>query len=379
MKVVLFCHSLVSDWNHGNAHFLRGVVAELLERGHEVRVFEPADGWSRRQPPRRAGAGAGRGVPRAFPQLSSTLYELGDAGSRRGPGRGRPRARPRVERPRAGAPHRCAPAARRLPAALSRHPPPRGHRAARRWRGSICAHYDGVLAFGERDPRPLPRARWARRAWTWHEAADTRIFHPRPDAPPEAIWSGSATGATASAPRSCASSCSNRRGGCGCGARSRRALSAARAAADPPPACATAAGWPTTGAPDVFARHRLTVHVPRRPYVAGAARHPDDPGVRSAGLRHPADLRSVGGRRRALHARRGLPRRPRRRGDGDASAALLSDRELADALRRHGLATIRARHTCAHRVDELLAIDAELRPTRRGKPVTATSPVTRSR
>src|SRR5579871_4180231 len=49
LRVVLFCHSLLSDWNHGNAHFLRGVVSELLGRGHAVIVFEPADGWSRRQ------------------------------------------------------------------------------------------------------------------------------------------------------------------------------------------------------------------------------------------------------------------------------------------------------------------------------------------
>ena len=28
-KVVLFCHSLRSDWNHGNAHFLRGIATEL--------------------------------------------------------------------------------------------------------------------------------------------------------------------------------------------------------------------------------------------------------------------------------------------------------------------------------------------------------------
>ena len=35
MRIVLFVHSLVSDWNHGNAHFLRGVVRELLARGHE--------------------------------------------------------------------------------------------------------------------------------------------------------------------------------------------------------------------------------------------------------------------------------------------------------------------------------------------------------
>ena len=47
MRVVLFVHSLVSDWNHGNAHFLRGVVAELDARGHDVRVLEPHDGWSR--------------------------------------------------------------------------------------------------------------------------------------------------------------------------------------------------------------------------------------------------------------------------------------------------------------------------------------------
>ena len=29
MRLVIFYHSLLSDWNHGNAHFLRGVVTEL--------------------------------------------------------------------------------------------------------------------------------------------------------------------------------------------------------------------------------------------------------------------------------------------------------------------------------------------------------------
>jgi glycosyltransferase involved in cell wall biosynthesis len=41
MRIAIFCHSLMSDWNHGNAHFLRGVVTDLLDRGHDVRVFEP--------------------------------------------------------------------------------------------------------------------------------------------------------------------------------------------------------------------------------------------------------------------------------------------------------------------------------------------------
>ena len=46
MKIVLFYHSLLSDWNHGNAHFLRGVATELIARGHEVAVYEPRDDWS---------------------------------------------------------------------------------------------------------------------------------------------------------------------------------------------------------------------------------------------------------------------------------------------------------------------------------------------
>lgn len=47
MKVAFFSHSLVSDWNHEGARFLRGVVTELQARGHAVSVFEPVDSWSR--------------------------------------------------------------------------------------------------------------------------------------------------------------------------------------------------------------------------------------------------------------------------------------------------------------------------------------------
>ena len=36
MRVVYFTHSLLSCWNHGNAHFLRGVLRELVHRGHQV-------------------------------------------------------------------------------------------------------------------------------------------------------------------------------------------------------------------------------------------------------------------------------------------------------------------------------------------------------
>jgi len=41
--------------------------------------------------------------------------------------------------------------------------------------------------------------------------------------------------------------------------------------------------------------------------------------------------------------------------------ALRHDPDMRTALAAHGRATITARHTCAHRVDELLAIYAGLR------------------
>ncbi len=46
MRIAYFTHSLASCWNHGNAHFLRGVLRELIARGHDVRALEPADNWS---------------------------------------------------------------------------------------------------------------------------------------------------------------------------------------------------------------------------------------------------------------------------------------------------------------------------------------------
>src|SRR2546421_4794293 len=78
MRVKLFCHSLVSDWNHGNAHFLRGVVRELRRRGHDVDVLEPAGGWSRRNLVAEAGPDAIAAFQLQFPALASRTYDLAE-------------------------------------------------------------------------------------------------------------------------------------------------------------------------------------------------------------------------------------------------------------------------------------------------------------
>src|SRR5262249_8133321 len=75
MRIVLFCHSLLSDWNHGNAHFLRGVSAELVRRGHDVQIFEPRGGWSLENLLSEHGNAPVRGFHAVYPMLRSTQYD----------------------------------------------------------------------------------------------------------------------------------------------------------------------------------------------------------------------------------------------------------------------------------------------------------------
>lgn len=75
MRIGYFTHSLVSDWNHGNAHFLRGVVTELLDRAHSVRVLEPRDGWSRRNLVAQYGTAPLDAFRASFPHLRSALHD----------------------------------------------------------------------------------------------------------------------------------------------------------------------------------------------------------------------------------------------------------------------------------------------------------------
>src|SRR5688572_12097233 len=75
MKIRLFYHSLISDWNHGNAHFLRGIVSELIARRHDVVVYEPKDAWSVRHLVEEHGTAPLRRFRRAYPKLKSVRYD----------------------------------------------------------------------------------------------------------------------------------------------------------------------------------------------------------------------------------------------------------------------------------------------------------------
>jgi len=116
-------------------------------------------------------------------------------------------------------------------------------------------------------------------------------------------------------------------------------------------------GWlPNHAVPGVFARARVTIHVPRRPYTKAL---PGIPTIRpfealacgiplvSSPWDDVEDLFDAG--RDYLTANDGNEMK-------ECLNALLRDRDLARRLSENGLRTILTRHTCGHRVDELLAI-----------------------
>ena len=76
MRVVMFVHSIRSDWNNGSAHFLRGIAREFQSRGHQVAIYEPRQGWSATNLTREAGGAALEVYREAYPTLKPNVYVL---------------------------------------------------------------------------------------------------------------------------------------------------------------------------------------------------------------------------------------------------------------------------------------------------------------
>jgi spore maturation protein CgeB len=361
MRVVLFCHSLISDWNHGNAHFLRGVARELLARGHSLRVFEPRDGWSRQNLVQEHGRRPVEEYRRAFPELRSTLYDLETLDVDAAVDGAQLVLVHEWNDPRL---------VRRVGMARSRSQSFRllfhdtHHRSATKPREMArydLRHYDGVLAYGEVLREIYMRRGWTPRAWTWHEAADVRLFRPLlgRERAGDLVWIGNwGDGERTKELSEFLLGPARALGLTGSVFGVRYPESARRAIAR--------AGLPYRGwvanyrVPEIFARHAVTVHVPRRPYVKAL---PGIPTIRpfealACGIPlicSPWDdvegLFTAGDDYLVAH-------------NGDEMRTLLArvlrDGELARHLAQHGRRTILERHTCGHRVDELLAIAAEL-------------------
>ena len=359
MNVVLFCHSLLSDWNHGNAHFLRGVVTELIERGARVDVYEPRDAWSVQNLVAERGPTALEAAPRAYPLIAPIRYDdrldLQQATAAADLVIVHEWNDPRVVRDLGALRKRAAPF-RLLFHDTHHRSATSPHEIAR----YDLSGYDGVLAFGRVMRDLYLRNGWAGRAWTWHEAADIRVFHPLPSQKEyDLVWVGNWGDEERTAELHELLLGPVRDLGLKAAVYGvRYPESAIRALRD---AGIEYGGWlPNFEVPKLFARARVTVHIPRRPYARAL---PGIPTIR------PFEALSCGiplvcapwddaeglfrGGRDYLVARDAADMRRHLR-------ALLTDAPLRQLVSVSGRETILARHTCSHRVDELLGICGQL-------------------
>ena len=360
MRIAYFTHSLQSCWNHGNAHFLRGVLRELAAKGHDVAAYEPAGAWSLENLLADHGDEGLAAYRAAYPDLTSTTFDPAQDPAPLTQGADLVIVHEWNDRALVAAIGKLRAGGARF--TLLFHDT--HHRAVSdpdAIRAFDLSGYDGILAFGETLSEVYRRWGWTN-VWTWHEAADARHFHPPAEETTREglVWIGN----------------------WGEGERTAeletflfRPAREAQLPLDihgvryPPHALDLLArygvaykGWlPNARAPEAFANHLATVHVPRRFYTEVL---PGIPTIRvfealacgipllSAPWSDSENLFRVG--QDFLMVR-----------TGDEMTRSLHDVGHDPALRASlavsGLETIRARHTTAHRADELLAIAACLR------------------
>ncbi|HET7889733.1 MAG TPA: glycosyltransferase [Bradyrhizobium sp.] len=363
MKCVLFYHAFSSCWNNGNAHFLRGVARELQKLGHEIIVYEPVDGWSRRNAIDDGGEQSLSEVLRLFPLIDVRQYDrsldldealdgadlvlvhewnspeiVAEIGSRRAQG---------------------------SPFTLLFHDT--HHRAVtapRELERFELDGFDGVLAFGGVLREIYLRLGWANRVFTWHEAADVDLYRPLPNVRrrQDVVWIGNwgDDERAAELQRYLIEPISSLRlRGTVYGVRYPQSALEAIAAAG-----MEYGGWlPAHRAPVAFARARATVHVPRGPYARSL---PGIPTIRmfeamACGIPVVSspweDIEHLFTPGTYLRVSNGEQMQA-------ALRALLCDADFAEATTGAAYRLIVERHTCRHRAIELLDIVEGIRTSR---------------
>lgn len=367
LKIALFSHSLVSDWNHGNAHFLRGLMRELVRLGHQVRCYEELVGWSLDNLIKNEGEQAIAVIDQfraAYPELEIMFYQSTHPGFRK---------------------FLCqelkdcdlvllhewnAPVVVNSVLELRRE---RGfialfydsHHRAYSQTGEILKFHlhlvDGVLAFGETLRRIYAESLGVPRTWTFHEAADVSRFCPQARAKDiDLLWIGNWGDDERSqelqefliAPAAALPGC--------------RVVAHGVRYPDSAIAMLREAGveyrgyLPNLQAAEVYGASAVTLHVPRRHYASGLNGIPTirvfealacgvpllcSPWSDEENLFSPGQDYLVAKDGKALQAQ---------------LEDLLRDEVARRQLAEHGVKTIRERHTCAHRAEQLISIYEEL-------------------
>jgi spore maturation protein CgeB len=367
LHIALFAHSMVSDWNHGNAHFLRGLMRELVRMGHTVRCYEELSSWSLTNLMKQEGERAIEAIDafrRTYPELDIHFYKSNDADFQQFL-EDELKETDVVLLHEWNDPHvvnRVLALKKKFGFIALFHD---SHHRAHTSAGEILKFHlhlvDGVLAFGESIRRIYVDGFGVTQAWTLHEAADVRQFHPlQRRKETDIIWIGN------------------------WGDDERNAELEEfliRPAIALPDLCVVAHGvrypelalqklvnanieyrgyLPNILSPQVYAESVVTVHIPRRQYANGLAGIPTirvfealacgiplvcSPWVDEENLFRPGEDYLVVRDGAEMTAQLRYLRR-----DGSAR------HQLAE----NGLKAIRERHTCAHRAQQLMSICQEI-------------------
>jgi spore maturation protein CgeB len=362
LRFRFFAHSWISDWNHGNAHFLRGLASELVKLGHEVRCYEERDGWSilnLAAEGENALAEAFARFKQAFPDLDVRFYTLG-AGL--GDFLGEEIAGADVvvvhewNSPELVA--AVAAAKKRLRFhALFHDTHHRSYTAPQEILKFPLREFDGVLAFGEAVRRIYIDALGVKRGWTFHEAADIRRFFPADrEKDTDVVWIGNWGDEERSreleefliTPASALPGSSFAVYGV------RYPSSAVERLAE---SKIRFRGYlPNLRAPEVYGRSRISLHVPRRCYANGLSGIPTIRVFEALAAGSPLLSAPWLDREGLFRPGRDYISVPDSQAMIAELRALLRDDQARQQLVASGLETIRSRHTCSHRAEQLLAI-----------------------
>jgi spore maturation protein CgeB len=366
LKIQLFTHSLVSDWNHGNAHFLRGLARELGKMGHEVRCHEELGSWSLINLVRNERERSIDSIDQfrqSFRELDIHFYERNSTLSAY------------LREQLAGSDlvliHEWNdPSVVNEILSLKRELGFRAlfhdthHRAYTRAGEMLRFHLhlmDGVLAFGEPIRRIYADGFGVPRVWTFHEAADTESFHPieRPKTT-DILWIGNwgdeertreleefLVGPAMANPRR------------------KIAVHGVRYPEEALELLQQAGiefrGYlPNLQVPGAYAESAIALHVPRRQYTNGLAGIPTIRVFEALACGATLVCAPWEDAEKLFRAGQDYVCVP----DGKAMQSelefLLKDELARKQIAASGLETVRSRHTCRHRAEQLTEIYREL-------------------
>ena len=367
LSIALFSHSLVSDWNHGNAHFLRGLMRELVRMGHSVRCYEELGSWSLSNLVREEGEEAIfsiDGFRHAYPELDIRFYQSSEAAF--------PQFLedelkdadivlihewndPFVVNSVLGVKKKCG------FKALFHDT----HHRAYTQSGEILKFdlhlFDGVLAFGEAIRRIYADGFGVPRSWTLHEAADVEYFKPLDHSQEiDIVWIGNwgdeertreldefLVEPAAAMPE-------------------RKTVVHGVRYPETAIARLSAAGieyrgyLPNLLSPAVYASSSVTLHVPRRQYANGLSGIPTIRVFEALACGVPLVCAPWIDEEKLFQPGRDFLLVNNGQEMKDTLNVLLRDAGARQQLAEQGVKTIRERHTCAHRAQQLISICEEI-------------------